>query len=290
MLIPRFWYLEEGEAESPRGEGIPFAVWRWSVSSLDEARDRAREAARQLIERIQTGEPLPQHYQYGDRPLREEVLEELEGGNSGARGVVTRNHYGSLILNTDQLAFIDVDLPQPRRQSLLGRLWARLWGLEKKADSPSDPAVQVLQQLTDWLDQHEDWGARVYRTRLGLRYLLTHAPLEAGGTEVERMMDHVGADPQYQHLCRVQRCFRARLTPKPWRCGLSIPPVRYPWRSKRDEQAMRNWETRYARQTRDFATCQYLETLGNPDIAPSLASLVQFHDRYTAAHSGRPLA
>jgi hypothetical protein len=296
MLIPRYWHLEEGEAESPRGEGIPFAVWRWSVSSVDEARDRAREAARQLIQRIQSGEPLPQHYQYGDRPLREEILEELERGEpEKPSGVITRNHYGSLILNTEQLAFIDVDLPAPRRTNFVSRWWARLWGKEKRgkgkiADPPPDPTVEVLGRLTDWMDWHKDWGVRVYRTRSGLRYLVTHAPLEPGGTEVERMMEHVGADSQYQHLCRVQRCFRARLTPKPWRCGLPLPPVRFPWKSERDERAMRTWETRYARQASDFATCQYLETLGNPHIATSLASLVQFHDRYTAADSGRPLA
>jgi hypothetical protein len=33
------------------------------------------------------------------------------------------------------------------------------------------------------------------------------------------LMRFLRADPDYVRLCAVQECYRARLTPKPWRCG-----------------------------------------------------------------------
>ena len=41
----------------------------------------------------------------------------------------------------------------------------------------------------------------------------------------DQVFDTLGADPPYRRLCRTQKCFLARLTPKPWRCGVAKPPV-----------------------------------------------------------------
>ena len=37
------------------------------------------------------------------------------------------------------------------------------------------------------------------------------------GWMAERFMRFLRGDPNYIELCRVQKCYRARLTPKPWR-------------------------------------------------------------------------
>jgi hypothetical protein len=41
------------------------------------------------------------------------------------------------------------------------------------------------------------------------------------GWIAQRFMQFLRCDPDYIKLCRVQKCYRARLTPKPWRdkCG-----------------------------------------------------------------------
>jgi hypothetical protein len=59
----------------------------------------------------------------------------------------------------------------------------------------------------------------VYRTAGGCRVLCTSMPFP-WTTHHEwalRFMKFLGADPQYMELCGKQKCYRARLTPKPWR-------------------------------------------------------------------------
>ena len=68
-------------------------------------------------------------------------------------------------------------------------------------------------------------------------------------------------NPLYRRLCRTQKWFRARLTPKPWRCGFENPPCRWPWPDGRAEARYKDWETRYKKACRD--------TRGFSDSTPS---------------------
>lgn len=45
----------------------------------------------------------------------------------------------------------------------------------------------------------------------------TFDPLDAA---VSKCFQALGADPTYVRMCRNQRCFRARVSPKPWRIGI----------------------------------------------------------------------
>lgn len=60
---------------------------------------------------------------------------------------------------------------------------------------------------------------RVYRTHSGCRVICTRiaVPREDHGWMAERVMQFLRADPDYIKLCRHQKYYRARLTPKPWR-------------------------------------------------------------------------
>src|SRR5262249_7835846 len=150
--------------------------------------------------------------------------------------------------------FIDVDLPaaptqrQPSQRpaqptSIFAWLMEKIFGGSSIAESPDAPdtsaAIAAHAKRQDWLARHRDWGMRVYQTRSGLRYLVTHAPFDPGDADTEAAMQFLGCDPNYMILCRAQKSFRARLTPKPWRCGVRKPPGRFPWQSQSEEQAMR---------------------------------------------------
>lgn len=129
------------------------------------------------------------------------------------------------MLNAARAFFIDVDLPEPRRPNPI-TAWVRR--LFRRPTAPPDPAAAALARLNHWLDGRPEWGVRLYLTRRGLRYLVTHAPFEPGSPETEGAMTALGCDPYCTLLCRVQKCFRARLTPKPWRCGVAALSVRFP--------------------------------------------------------------
>jgi hypothetical protein len=324
MLIPRFWSRAESQATTPDGKRVEFHVWRGSRSSPAEAETLAREAVGRIAGRIQRGEGFPERYSYGDRPLREEVVREFPGATDEAPdAALTRNSYGALVLNAARVFFIDVDVPQsgasaPRASSPGGSLQAdvvaKVVGMLPPAlrsiaemflpSSPQpQPAAQpastpsaatgatgpALDRLRRWVAEHPEWRVRVYRTHAGLRYLVTHALFSPADAEAQAAMTALGSDPQYIRLCRAQKSFRARLTPKPWRVGMEKPPVRFPYQGD-DERRMREWEGRYARASEGYATCELLEEVGGGADHPEITPLLRLHDEHTRVGSGLPLA
>src|SRR2546423_6277310 len=224
MKFPRFW---------ARGRSGDFLVWRWSFESLLEAQALADRAAQQIAERFREGNYPPRHATYyPDRPFREQVLEEIKSETGEALALITRNSYGCLVLNTERGMFVDIDLPEPKRS---GGFFKRLLG---KADaSPAgNPHSEAMARIENWTGKNPEWGWRVYRTRSGLRLLATHGLVDANSEIANRVFDAVGADPLYRKLCNTQKCFRARLTPKPWRCGISSKPARWPWLDAKQEK------------------------------------------------------
>ena len=94
----------------------------------------------------------------------------------------------------------------------------------------------------------------------------------------------------YLRLCWNQECYRARLTPKPWRVGVKRPPNRFPWASPQAEQTYRGWQQNYENQSNGYAVCRFETQFGRELPAPELRQLIDLHDQMTKAESGLPLA
>ncbi len=321
MLIPRYWSRADSQATTPDGRPVRFHVWRGSRTSEADAQALAGEAVARIADRIQRGQGFPERYTYGDRFLREEVVRELPGGSRDAPdAALTRNTYGALVLNAARAFFIDVDVPgaetgsasspAPGQNPLDAVLDAvdslplpgglkSLFGSVRKAMAPSapaaparpaDPQSAALQRLRQWVASHPEWRVRVYRTHSGLRYLVTHAPFAPTDPDAQAAMQALGADPQYIRLCQVQKSFRARLTPKPWRIGVDNPPVTFPYEGPAQEAMMRQWEVAYQNASRGRATAQFVEEMGGGSEHPDITPIRTLHDEQTHAASGLPLA
>jgi hypothetical protein len=278
MNFPKFW---------AKGTHQQFTCWRWSDSSLAEAASLAQEGARRLAERFAAGDKLKHGYGYPDRPLREPVLREIKAPGGEVAAVITRNSYGALVLNTARIMFVDVDLPEPK--SPLGGWLKKLFGKPE----PSAALItndSVMARAEAWSQSHPGWGWRVYRTKAGLRLLATHALFEPESASTEQVFDALGADPLYRRLCRTQKCFRARLTPKPWRCGFKNPPGRWPWPDAKAEAQYKDWEALYQKACRDYATCELAATPGSQQIDSTVQLIVKVHDETTFADSKLDLA
>lgn len=277
MNFPKFWAL---------GKSGDFLVWRWSSQSLAEAQALANEAARKLAERFANGEFTPhQGGYYPDRPFREQVLQEFKNSAGDVTGVVTRNSYGCLVLNTARVMFVDIDLPEPKTPGFFQRLFG--------GAKPASAAVShdgALARVENWTRNNSDWGWRIYRTRAGLRLLATHAPVEADSPATNDVLQALGADPLYQKLCAAQKCFRARLTPKPWRCGVRSKPERWPWLTPKAETKFQKWETLYNSYAFNWATCQLVRQIGNPTVHAEVEPAIKFHDEATRVASNLQLA
>ncbi|HLJ48402.1 MAG TPA: hypothetical protein VKU01_20445 [Bryobacteraceae bacterium] len=257
MKLARYWTRESAEATGREGP-IRVVSRGWSNQSLEHAATVARDLARRVAERLASGMSPEARYQYGDRPLPEPVIREFQGP---AAGVVTRNMYGALVLNTDDLMFIDIDR-EPRH------------------------ATNEIQQVAE----RNGVAARIYKTAAGYRVMISNVAILPGSSQSETLLQQFQSDSLYVRLCRAQQSFRARLTPKPWRVGMHTPPVSFPFETPSDQAKFNHWVARYDAASDRYATCHYVAQAGTRGIAPQFYDLIEFHDQQTKANSGLPLA
>ncbi|HEY5313871.1 MAG TPA: hypothetical protein VIK18_15185, partial [Pirellulales bacterium] len=93
--------------------------------------------------------------------------------------------------------------------------------------------------------------------------------------------DSVGADTLYRRLCKSQRSFRARLTPKPWRCGHTANRIRWPRETADQQQRFEQWSHEYSARQVGYATCRLLAVMGDGVVHPAVEPIVELHDHMT---------
>lgn len=290
MKFVPYWHLAKHRVDAPfwRGGRGSVRCWGWSETSAAEAEANARERVARLAQRMEAGEDLPHGYGYPDRPMREPVLREFRDDNGKLTAALTRNGYGCVVLNTARLMFVDIDLEEDLAASI--RRWFEgLLGRRQKPKGGRGVETR-LQEIAAWTESHPGWGWRAYQTRAGLRLLATHASFDPKDDLTHGILAELDADPLYTRLCRNQECFRARLTPKPWRCGWRACRVRWPFDNPRAEAAYDKWEQGYLKKAAQTATCRFLQTLGPETGLPEVADLIRLHDKTTRAESDLPLA
>ncbi|MGJ7524479.1 hypothetical protein [Variovorax sp. GB1P17] len=326
MIVPQFW--AEGRIQEPvAGKQLTVRRYGWSDESPLAAQAHADQRTREAFDRIASGEKLDRRERklaYNGAngvPIREEIIERQ------GDAVITRNSYGARCLNTPDVLFVDIDFDEPLRGSLflfalfpaliagvVGGWAARTWlggliaffvvfavaytiGRRKKRGEPTDnptPEKQAAERIGRFLHQHPDWHLRIYRTPAGFRVLAMHDVFSPNDAVVADCFQLMGVDKVYARMCRNQNCFRARLSAKPWRIGISEPMRPRPgvWPVSPDRLPQRNaWVTRYEKAAEGHAACQYLESVGNTArLHPSAQAVQELHDERTRANSGFPLA
>jgi hypothetical protein len=149
--------------------------------------------------------------------------------STGDGCVLTCNAYDSLILNSTDMLIADVDFADdrfdPHASGLddLGELMGRLYGL-RALDNYLDRKCPYWAEVDPFAGGPEpfrfaDLTYRVYRTFGGCRVICSSRPFpwKQEGWLALKFMRFIGTDRLYMQLCEKQKCYRARLTPKPWR-------------------------------------------------------------------------
>jgi hypothetical protein len=191
----------------------------------------------------------------------------------GFDAIVTRNHYGSLVLNARHALFMDIDVDISGPTHNASRMWSNIFG-----------------DLCTVLGNERNDGFRIYRTAAGFRVLSTAREFEPGSETSTQLMKAVGADKHFVELCGRQNSFRARLTAKPWRCGMTRPPFVFPRLTIAHELAFKTWLSQYEHRCSGRATCRFLAQVGLTQVNDRVVPIVDYHDRETKAHSNLPLA
>jgi hypothetical protein len=257
----------------------PVSVWGWGDDEAS-ARRGAADRLHRVLERLGRGERFPERYAYGNRPLREEILRVIEGDSgNGPAAIITRNRYGADVLNTARMLFLDIDAPEAGVTGRLGRLFGG-----------ASPAEKTLSALRDALRQYGLATFRIYRTASGYRVLAVNREFNPTAPDTHELMRRTATDPAFAQLCLAQRSFRARLTPKPWRSRVRTPPGEHPRQDEGVRRAFEAWLDEYQARTAGFATCRYLETVGNGSATGDARILQDLHDRATRSDENLPLA
>jgi hypothetical protein len=289
MRIPRHWAKGSYTGRDRAGNPRTFQAWGWSSSSLEAARSAGEAAARRIFDRLQRDEERGAGpYDYLDRPLREEIVESV--AHEGAvLAAITRNHYGALVLNTSSVCFADVDFPRAVPNGILDAL-VLAFSAARREQRRRLAEEATIEHVRGWLRRHPGRALRLYRTCAGLRLLFTDRLYEPASQGIAQLFSELGTDALYRRLTEKQECFRARLTPKPWRCGCPRPPRGYPWNDPAAEQAYREWQRDYEDRSRSFRVCRLLERLGTGPADERIAAVMELHDRHTCGADGAPLA
>lgn len=307
--IPPYWARYRDTVTFRGGTTWDMTMTGSSFVSEEEARRAARERLARFVDSGGPDGGTPSDWYYPDRRLPEQLLEEIHGEDGELIAAITRNRYGAEILNTDAVLITDVDLPTPserrgRRAARGGGLLGRLFGRDTApAESvPTDSAAtdpsgagQEAERIVGLIDRfargNPDLGVRTYRTRNGFRVLITGADAAPRSDRAAGIMQDLTSDELYMRLCRVQECFRARLTPKPWRIGMPVASgtVSGTDHGTSETEIPREWLRGYEAASRDYAVCHLVSTAG-PRPSPDEMRVIDRHDRATRPTSGLPLA
>ncbi len=321
MNIPKYW-AEARAQQRQKGKQVTVRRFGWSRTSEAEAQANAESRAADALQRILSGETLlrrePKRAYNGAEgvPIREEVV--AEHGSV----VITRNCYGALCLNTERVLFADVDFDT----ELEIRAWFSIgfammvpaawigwrigsFGVFFLLGILGFIFVGVIHRIGKWLRggsekiarrriegflaRHPDWNLRLYRTPAGLRVLATQRTFSADDPEVGELFRALGADPVYVTMCERQKCFRARVSPKPWRIGITthMKPRRGVWPVRPESlPARKAWVDAYHAKATGFAACRFERELGNDGVDASVRRVIELHDELCRAASGLPIA
>lgn len=267
MNFARYW--SSIEIRVPARFGTPGAVRVWGASNSDEAAAESAARAR-AVKALAFFAGQADDYEYASDVIREELVEEFRDDAGEPLAVITRNRYGALVLNTERVLFGDIDLPN---ENFLQRL-CNHFGRRARDKQ------YFLEAMRAFHAAYPEFVLQVYETRAGLRFMVVNREIRPDGEEVELLFRELPVDRLYTRLCRTQLCFRARLTPKPWRIGLPRPSARFPFSSPLKQRSFNFWLAQYVAKSRNACAARRLERIGEASVPAAIQKLVDIHDRY----------
>jgi hypothetical protein len=236
---------------------------------LQEQEERARESAKPFLKR----ESWRKRHMYQGWML-EPIIETV-----GERAAITRSNYGYRVLNTLDLGIVDVD-----------------FGLDCDGRFVGPQQKEALSNLRQWVGEHPGQSWNAYRTAAGLRLIRTDAPQLCDDSYDAVCCAIDGSDDLYRKLCHEQQAFRARVSPKPARCG-----IEYPYWNPYDA-AGGGWAysdpnstivpltiKAYEILAAQYKVCELVEIVGPGFVHPDIYSTVTLHDFLCGTFTMLPL-
>ena len=270
-LIPLYWARKKLEIKTDDDELYEYTVYGWSCSNQDAAEQHAEKRSQELKKRVLDHDLKSKSYGYLCTAIREEVVETvIDEGD--LQTVITRNRYGALVLNSNHLLIADIDLPKTKPG-----FFASLFG----SDSKERGRAQVLEVIERYHQNNPSRSFALYHTKNGFRLIFLDKDYRFDDQEVHKAFNDLNVDPLYSKLTQFQKCFRARLTPKPWRLYHPNPPNSFPFETEDHRIVYQRWLEEYNNKSNEFSVCRKEKVYGNPNLSASAAKALDVHDRFS---------
>jgi hypothetical protein len=255
------------------------STWGASNESQQQAGVNAMERASKLRLIVSRGFEALREYEYWNGYIREEVIDEIKDTDGRLLAVLTRNSYGAIVLNAPSVFFGDIDISE---ETFFSK-FLQMFGKTKK-----DKAYHIA-NIERFQKQNTQYTIKVYETFAGLRVVIVNRIFEQDYAAVNSLFASLGVDPLYVTLCKVQSCYRARLTPKPWRIGIDRPLFRFPRREQYELDGFSAWLAAYEVAAKPYRTVKVAAVFDNDTAHADVARVLEVHDHYACA-GGEALA
>ncbi len=269
MRFAKYWTVVKNQSGTVTARG-------WSDTSEADAAQFAAERLNRILDWLHNPGLDLERYQYViDNAICEQVIDRIQSTEGKEIAVISRNAYVSLILNVTCVMIVDIDVESTiKRPGLIARLFGA------KPMSVDSVVASKLENIRQWQSNHADYSFRVYRTAAGLRAIVTNQVFETIDASTLQTMTELDSDPLYRDLCKSQKCFRARLTPKPWRIGWKPPVEKFPFASVQSEKLFDKWYETYCQLAKKWGVCEFLQVIGNSHTHPTAEKIVTLHDSF----------
>lgn len=311
MKIYDHWAKRACKGKSPDGDDWWLVSWGGSNIDVNSAAIAAENNLGDLQKRLADADTRNSFYYCGTAPVKEKVLERF-GNPDQPYAAITRNRYGALVLNAANVFIADVDLDlnhsdrsgistaakqissKTEKRGFFSNLFSgKTKGPTRARQSAMEKSVQEnYQQLRDMEQQralkrfaefHEKFPAlsfRVYETAAGYRIIVTNQRVDTDDSQSAAWLEALESDKLYRRLCKQQQCYRARLTPKPWRLPGCGSPVFFPNGQYDHETGLENWIDEYREKSKSVAVCNLVNSYGEATATGETAEVLAVHDRY----------
>jgi hypothetical protein len=322
MIVPSYWH-EVSDKREVLGKKVTAKRFGWSDISKIDAEQVANQRLDEAFNALRNGETVHLRdirvpYSGSDGvPIREEVIQKT--GNI----VITRNSYGALCLNTPNVLFTDVDTYKESGPALTltcgiiifgtalmvilamitgSKLWAYLilavFLLAPLVSRIVDKfqknhlVTNMWDQINKYVTTDPQWACRIYETPNGYRLMVTHSTFDPLSEEAIDFMNIIKSDHIYVNMCKMQNCFRARVSPKPWRVGIPnhMKPVGV-WPIPKDRIVDRQaWVDNYNKSIINYSSCRLIKEVGSGRVCDAARTVIDLHDKLSQSNSDMPIA
>ncbi len=264
MKYFKYW-AEEKHKISIFGKAEEITLLVGSNESEESAKHEASLRAKRIEKRIAESGPR-EEYEVG---IREHISDVIDESN-----VISICRYGAKVLNTERYTVLDLD-----------DYAKSLWDIFKPMKR-MDKKEKIVFKFQEFVSKHPEFGSdfRIYETTKGIR-VIGKKYLDPADKKNIRLMGKLNVDWLYVVLSQKQQCYRARITPKPYRLRIKTIKVKSPLFCQSD--TYKNWANMYDEASRNYTVARYIKSIGR-DFSSD--KVIKYHDERCNSHQGFSLA